>query len=174
MSRIVVLPKDIERRLDTLAILDRETNGALLYRQRDDYCVVESLFMTGDGTERHVQSEPRRVEVVNGFLRAYPDYKYVEFHTHTRETIRKHGEYYAKHFSREDRKVIREQLRHDREFIAMLVTPETKLLSGVDNPSLVVDERYLDRSRYINIILRKIAEGKGYKLNRLETVAVRK
>ena len=52
----------------------------------------------------------------------------------------------------------------------MLVTPETKLISGIDNPYLTRTRHYPEyaqRKRAIDIALDRIAENRGYALNGL-------
>src|SRR3989339_1491985 len=102
MGRKVLLPREIDRRLDNLTELVEEVDGILLYRRQGDYCPIEALFMTGVGSAGHVQAQPDRMEVANDFFRRNPDYQFVKFHTHSKETIDKFGDYYAKHFSQGD------------------------------------------------------------------------
>ena len=142
----------------------------LLYRPDGDYCPIEGFFMTGVGSEGHVQAEPERIEVANEFFRKNPDYKLVKFHTHSVGTIERFGSYYARHFSKGDIKGIQEHLRHDRDFIAMLVTPETKLLSGIDNPELLVvndSSGYGKKRKAISQSLKVIAGNLGYDISTL-------
>jgi hypothetical protein len=171
MTRKVLLPRDINGRLYRLTELVEEVNGILLYRRQNESCPLEALFMTGTGSEGHVQAQPDRIEVTNEFFRRNPDYQFVKFHTHSKGTIRTYGKYYAKHFSQGDLSEIKEQLRDDSEFMALLVTPETKLLCGMDNPELrVVDDfpGYRTASPTISGQLRSIARELGYYLNRFE------
>ena len=170
MTRKIILPEEVNGKLDNLAGLVEEVNGILLYRRRNDSCPVEGLFMTGVGSAGHVQASPERIEMSNEFFRRNPDYQFVKLHTHSKGTIRKFGDYYARHFSQGDIDGIKEQLRHDEDFIAMLVTPEVKLLSGIDNPTLnVVGDfpGYKSRRDFISQEFRTIAENLGYDLDRL-------
>ncbi|MFH1212035.1 MAG: hypothetical protein V1659_03850 [Candidatus Woesearchaeota archaeon] len=165
MARKVLLPKEIDARLDGLSGLIEEVDGILLYRRQGDYCPVEALFMTGVGSAGHVQAQPARIQVANEFFRQNPSYQFVKFHTHSKGTIDKFGQYYSRHFSRGDIDAIKEQLKHDRDFMAMLVTPEIKLLCGIDNPELSVVNGfsdYQDRSRVVSQSLEIIARNLGY------------
>lgn len=169
MTRIVLLPRNLESKLDNLTELVEEVNGILLYRPRVNECLLEAMFITGLGTEGHVISEQKRIELANQFFKKNPNYKFVRFHTHSKGTIKKYSSYFAKHFSQGDIDSIKEQLKLDRTFIAMLVTPERKLLSGIDNPHLEItpDSSYLqDRNNFISTALRKIAETKGYDISK--------
>ena len=121
MARKIILPEEINEKLDNLADLVEETNGILLYRRRGNSCPVEGLFMTGVGNAGHVQAYPERIKIANEFFKRNLKYQFVKFHTHSKGTIRRFGDYYSRHFSPEDINGIEEQLRHDREFIAMLV-----------------------------------------------------
>jgi hypothetical protein len=171
MARKVLLPREIDERLNNLTGLVEEVDGILLYRRQGDYCPIEALFMTGVGSAGHVQAQPDRMEVANEFFRRNPNYQYVRFHTHSKATIERFGDHYARHFSQGDIDGINEQLRDDRDFMAMLITPETKLLSGIDNPELRVvpdSESYKTRSQAINIQLNQIARHLGYDISGLQ------
>lgn len=171
MARKVLLPRELEGRLDNLTALTEEVDGILLYRRQNDYCPIEALFMTGVGSAGHVQAQPERMEVANEFFRRNPDYQFIKFHTHSKGTIDRFGQYYARHFSQGDIDGIKEQLRYDRDFMAMLVTPETKLLNGIANPELLVVNdfpRYQNRSQVVNQSLKVIAGNLGYDISRLQ------
>ena len=169
MARKVLLPKEIDRKLDRLIELtEDEVNGVLLYRRKNDYCPIEALFMTGVGSEGHVQSQPERMEIVNEFFRRNPDYQYIKFHTHSKGTIARFGDYYARNFSQGDLDGIKEQLKDYKEFMAMLVTPETKLLCGIDNPELLVADDfpgYRNRNQAVIQALNVAAGNLGYDLS---------
>lgn len=136
MSRIVLNPTDLGQRLNQLANLAPETNGVLIYKPRRDICPVSTLLMTGKGTEGHVVSDPKRRELINMMLSQDPELRFIKFHTHTSETARRFGKQYLRQFSQGDLDAYREQFKHDKEFIGMLVTPTTQLLCGLDNPQL--------------------------------------
>ena len=170
MARQVLLPRELESRWDNLTGLVQEVDGILLYRSQIDYCLLETLFVTGVGTEGHVQALPERIEIANEFFQRNPDYRFVKFHTHSKGTINKFGQYYANHFSQGDIDGIKNQLKEDRDFIALLITPETKLLSGIDNPQLVIVSNfsgYAQRSHTISDAIKLIARNKGYDISRL-------
>ncbi|MBU0958740.1 MAG: hypothetical protein KKB31_02215 [Nanoarchaeota archaeon] len=170
MVRKILLPKEMDEKLDNLAGLVEEVNGILLYKRMGDSCPVDGLFMTGVGNVGHVQASPERIEIANKFFRRNPGYQFIKLHTHSKGTIRRFGNYYARHFSQGDIDGIKEQLKHDRDFIAMLVTPEVKLLSGIDNPTLSVVEGfsgYQNRKSFVNQELKTIARNLGYNLGRL-------
>jgi len=171
MTRKVLLPREIDGRLDNLTGLVEEVDGILLYRRQGDYCPIEALFMTGVGSAGHVQAQPDRMEVANEFFERNPGYQFVKFHTHSKGTIERFGDYYARHFSQGDIDGIKEQLGYDRDFMAMLVTPETKLLSGIDNPELVVVNDfpgYQNRSQAVSQSLKVIAGKLGYDISRFQ------
>ena len=82
------------------------------------------------------------------------------FHTHTFATIQNHGEYYAEHFCTGDIQGYQEQLQHNPDFLAMVVTPVKKLLYGRDNPELVViadPKNFLQESAIIDLSVRIMA-----------------
>lgn len=156
MPRTIILPQSIEKRLDQLTSLKEETNGVLLYEKIDDLCFVDYLYVTGVGTEGQVWSDPSRVKIVDHFFKLNPKYQFIKFHTHTLGTIRSFGEQYAREFSEGDIETIKKQLSHDKEYMAMLVTPETKLISGMDNPQLRIVEQSERCERNHKIIEAKI------------------
>lgn len=147
MKRKIILPKVLSDRLDELAKLENETNGVLFYRNRgnqENECPCEGIYITNVGTEGHVQAPADKINLINQFLQRNPEYRFIKFHTHTIGTIRRYGQHYATNFSEGDIAGIKAQLKAEREFIALLITPERKLISGIDNPELVVAERVLE------------------------------
>ncbi|HTY44189.1 MAG TPA: hypothetical protein VMC80_03025, partial [Patescibacteria group bacterium] len=98
MKRTVVLPREIDRRLDNLTGLIEEVNGILLYRSAGEYCPIEQSFMLGVGSAGEVEPQRDRIEVANEFFRRNRDYKFVRFHTHSKGTIEKYGNYYSQNF----------------------------------------------------------------------------
>lgn len=170
MARRVLLPSEIEKRLNDLTGLMQEVNGILLYRRQKDDCPLEAVFMTGVGCEGDVQANPQRMVVANEFFRRNSDYQFVKFHTHSKGTIEKFGDYYARHFSQGDINGIKEQLKEDRNFMAMLITPKTKLLSGIDNPTLIMVDDFIGyhhRSQAVSQSLKVIAKNLGYDISGL-------
>lgn len=170
MARTVVLPREIEKRLDTLALLAEEVDGLLLYRQRGEYCPIDSLFLMGIGNEGHVSPQIDRVRVANEFFSRNPHYRCVSFHTHTAGTIRACGDYFARNFPKQDIDEFRRQIGFDANYIGMLATPETKLLYGADNPTLAVVQSlpgYRERSMAVSTALRRVAAELGCNLEML-------
>lgn len=168
MTRIVILPRELEHRLNNLTNLVEEVDGTLLYRRLEDYCLIDSIFMMGVGKEGHVQAQPERIKIANEFFKRNPDYRFVKFHTHSKGTIDKFGQYYATNFSAGDIDTFKDMLEDDKEFMAMLVTPTTKLLWGIDNPELVVVDdspRYRNRNQAVSEALRVIARNLGYDID---------
>lgn len=171
--RTVLLPQELNQQLDCLTLLVQEVKGVLFYRLQGDYCPLEYLLMTGVGTAGHVVSDPRRLKVVNEFFSRNTNYHCVEFHTHSAGTIDKYGRWYAQHFSEGDRRTIATKINEDSQYIHLLVTPETKLLCGVDNPQLQIVNGfsdYLQRKYVVDIAIQRIAQEKGYTFERLEAV----
>src|SRR3989344_3878293 len=175
MARKVLLPREIGQRLDNLTGLVQEVNGILPYRKQGETCPLEAMFISGVGSEGHVQSLPERMHVANEFFRRNPDYQYVKFHTHSRVTIARFGDYYATHFSSIDLKVIEGGLKENMEYMAMLVTSKTKLLSGFDNPQLVIVDDfpgYKEISEAIKQAMGIIAGNFGYDLSNLRATLI--
>ena len=170
MSRRIILAEELRNRLNQLTTVRQEVNGVLLYRQVGERCPIEGMYVTAIGTEGHVKASDEKVKIVNEFFNRNPDHRYVKFHTHTVETVKKYGDYYAKHFSSGDIEGIKEQLKADKEYIAMLVTPEKMLLSAIDNPNLEVVSNlreYTENNRKITEEFRKIIRDLGIEQERL-------
>ena len=171
MTRTVVLPQELSDRLDKLVMAKEEINGCLFYRRKQDFCPLEYLFATGIGTEGHVQSAPERIHVVNEFLNINPEYNFVKFHTHSTGTIKEYGDYYAMNFSQGDLAEFKSQFKDNPEYIALLATPKTKLLCGLDNPQLEIVsdfKGFTQRQVDLHDSLQKIAERLGYPLYALQ------
>lgn len=171
MSRKILLPADLDRRLQDLTALEEEVRGSLLCRYEGEHYLVDSLFVTGVGTSAaFVKPIRKRIEIVNAFLNRNPDYSVVEFHTHSIGTIRGLGQYWATNFSRQDIGTITENLRANKNYIHMLATPVTRILYGNDNPTLQIVNgfpNYATRSQAIGVALRKIATSLGYTFENL-------
>jgi hypothetical protein len=171
MTRTVLLQKHIDSRLQDLTGIVEEVNGILLYRNRSDYCPIETIFVTGVGDEGNVKSVPERMRIVNEFLRKNLDYNFVKFHTHSIGTIERFGKYYATNFSQLDIECIEDQIKQDRTHMALLITPETKILKGIDNPALeIVDSIPALQKRSDAIIesMKLIAKTLGYTIDGLK------
>lgn len=178
MSRTVILTRDDKIRLNNLTQIVQEVTGVLLYKERKDddkrvkkVCPVDYSFILGIGDAGHSELVPERIEILNKFLRVNYDYKYIRFHTHTKHTIKKYGEYYATHFSDADIGIYEEELKHNKDFMAMLVTPVKKVLWAPDNPKLMVLSCFHDHdlnSEAVECSLKRIASNQGYDLSRLE------
>lgn len=176
-ARKVLLPREISKKLTDLTRLVEEVNGILLYRRRGIYCFIDALFITGTGIAGHVDALLERVKIINEFFRVNSDYQFIKFHTHSKGTIEKFGQYFAKNFSREDINYIKKQLKHNRDYIEMLVTPEIKILSGIDNPELVVVNNhsgYKNKSQAVSQSLEIIAKDLGYNIDKLPATMKKK
>ena len=169
MVRKVLLAREFDRTLDELAELNEEVNGILLYRPQRHYCPVEAIFMTGKGNVGHVRAEQERMDIANEFFSGNPDYLFVKFHTHSKGTIKRFGDFHATHFSEGDIESYDEQLKTNPEFIGMVVTPRTKLLYAPDNPTLrIVNGFPSEANQSIRKELTDIARARGYDIRRLQ------
>ena len=151
MKRIVILPNEIADTLYRLTSLSDEFSGSLLYRQQGNLCLVETLFGTGSGNEGGVETDRREDEILNTFFREFPDYKSIDVHTHTEETVRTYGEKYSWNFSQGDATTMEAKLRENLDYMAMLVTPDTRILMGRDDPVLRVED-YRDFKMYEKLV----------------------
>lgn len=170
MVRTFVLPKSIEKKLDSLPYLsEAEVNGALLYRKHpNEICLIEAYSITGIGNNGHVETDPKRQKLIFSFLETDPSYRFIKFHTHSVGTVRTFGQYYAENFSDEDLNLYNERIRKDPEYVGMVITPKTKLLYGLGNPKLMIvttflgfKERNFSVNKSLDIIARRL--GISYK-----------
>ena len=170
MERIILLPKELEEKLDDLTRLKEKVNGDLFYRRQDKYCLVDGLFVTGVGSLRNVQSFPERTRIAEEFFKRNPEYSFAKFCTHSMGSIALFGSRYAQHFSASDIAGIRQLLRIDKDYIAVLVTPQTKLICGLDNPRLrIVTDMpgFQRRNEECHQSLNEIARELGYDISEL-------
>jgi hypothetical protein len=168
MSRSFQIPGWINGRLRGLTTIKDETNGVLFYTRNNNICKVSGMFITGIGTPGHVIAEPKRVLLVNELFKRKNDLKFVKFHTHTKETIKMFGNRYLRAFSSGDLDSYREQFKHDKEFVAMLITPEVGLMCGLDNPTMITvptSPELLEQENKIMRLLEYIKTEKGIELS---------
>ena len=66
-------------------------------------------------------------------------------------------------------KTIRENVKDNKDFLALLVTPSAKLLWGKDKPNLVIAQvsGYKRREKEICLELKGFAREMGYRVGRL-------
>lgn len=130
--KTILIPKHIVNNLNSFTDLAEEVMGDLVcqYFPNERLYVVGASFMTGAGSPGSVASDPERLRVLNEFYNQNRDYKRIEFHTHSKGTLRMFGDYYGSNFSQQDLTNINEGLRDNPEYIAMLITPYTKVIKG--------------------------------------------
>jgi hypothetical protein len=168
MARTVLLPRDIDEGLSELVLQEEEVQGVLLFVPDGNNCPVECLVITGIGTEDYVKPIAGRNEILNKFLKTNPDYRVIEFHTHSTGTIAKCGNYFAENFSQHDIKSMTAQMSCVPAYIAMLVTPKTYKLKSIDTVNLeVVDTppEYHARKEEVIGALDSIAKDMGYEID---------
>ena len=129
---IIYLPEKIEQELFQLTTLRQETSGVLLFQE--DYSAnryIAAVYKTGTGNESSVEGDSKKVLNFLRFCKENPEYGWMEFHTHTEETIRIFGPHYAKHFSEGDLKTIEENKRKfgQNDYDELLITPEWMVYS---------------------------------------------
>lgn len=166
--RKIILPWEVDNRLNNLTRLVEESAGILFYRQQGENCNVESIFMTGAGTAGKVEQIPKGIEVANIFLENNRSYKPIQFHTHSRGTLNMYGEAYAWNFSAQDISFIDEQLKQNPSYLALLATPKTKILRGNGDLRLGVSKDFVGdllRARITGGMLERISKNLGYSFN---------
>ena len=162
-DRRVLLPKTLDSRLKTLAGLEQETSGVLLYVPQNhgeilDYR-VDSLYMTGRGSRHEIEIDPDRQAIVDRFLLSHPDYKSIEWHTHVTGNAS---------LSTTDSHHYREELEKDPYFIGMIITKTKRTTikakgSGKLNTIIVpANQDFYTRERYVSDEFKKAAGELGY------------
>lgn len=169
MPRKVILPTEVSNNLDNLVNITEEVSGVLFYRPTADYCAVESMFILGVGLPNKVIDDEHRLKVTNTFFQQNPEYHYIKFHTHSKQTIYRYGEYFAENFSSQDLNEINKNIKLDKYFMAILVTPKIKLIMGYDSPLMFIGNypEYKELHNQIQQKLETIASNLGYELNPL-------
>lgn len=166
MRRAVILPTEIATTLDRLTYDKEEFTGVLLYREQSNICLIETLWGTHelDSPDRrcsNVRDDEKNREIINEFFRQFPEYRFIDVHTHTIETIRRNGWVYANNFSDGDIMTMEEKLRENPDYMALLVTPRTKILMGRDDPELRIEDyrNYRENERLVSEALKIIRNG---------------
>ena len=166
--RRISLPEELDRQLKTLAELQQESNGVLLYTSQGLDFRVDHLYMTNIGTAGHVQADPIRMEIINKFFERHPEYQLIKWHTHSRGT----GEYWFDKLSEGDIRSYNRQLEEDPEFIGMMVSPVKKIIvaRGKGEESTLVrvvptPHDFYDRRRRLETEIELAARELGYTFN---------
>ncbi len=167
MPRKVILPTDIANSLHETASIYNEIIGVALYRKEDDYCLIDTFSLTGVGDSFNASDDPARLAVLNRFLKLNPSYGFIHTHTHSKGTIRDYGEHVARGFSGRDMQEIEKNIAENRDYMAMLITPEGIALEGYDDPQLIVTD-FPHREKEVQDALKIIANEMGYKLSGIE------
>ncbi len=185
-TRRLVVPKVIGKNLHGLTSLLEETKGALIYPRGLTYTPLKTLpekdyvaymYITGTGPPLCVPGDIRRNMVVNTFLERNPDYRFVDFHTHSKGTIAKYGKYYLSNFSPGDEEAIRDSFKNNPDYRHLLVTPARfKLVGRNPHTGEVVGQRFTMENyrgfQSFNQIIReafaKIKKDLGYNLEPFE------
>jgi predicted transcriptional regulator len=165
MSRTLTIPQGQAKNLIALAKgYEEEAAGRLLYRQEGQNCIVDSGYITGSGTETSLTEDSEALEVVGEFLQRNPEWDQAPYHTHTQKTVDEHGECFAQNWSHRDMKNIERESRGDSDYMAVLATPETILVEGMDSPNINVlqDQASTRYNEPVNEALDKIADDLDY------------
>ena len=149
-DRRIVLPTEVDGRLKTLARLNQETSGVLLYKRLRSSpgldLRVDSLYMTGRGKKLEVGIDPDRKSIIDYFLEHHPEYGSIEWHAHVTGN---------RELSVSDRTHYTEELREDQYFLAMVITPNGRTTikskdSGVVRTNVVpTPNEFYPRERYL-------------------------
>ena len=169
IKRVVRIPQELsnklEGRLKKLVDLKEETNGVLLYVpiEGPDYidCRVDELYMTAVGTLGHVIADPVRMAIINEFFQRHPEYRFIKWHAHSKGT----GRYWHKRLSSGDMDSYREQLRHDPEFMGMMVSPSGRILVARGPAEMKVVPTWAgfeEKSRHLHEEILRAANSLGY------------
>lgn len=160
---IIQLPTDLSELLFAMANEQNEVNGVLFFRREGIYGPVDYLMLTGEGDISNTSPDEQRLDVAQTFLDNFPEYGFVQFHTHSSGTISQFPSV-ARSFSDGDRRSIEQILEKNPEYLHLLATPEVQIMYGqTDDVELInSSNEYLNRSANIDAVLRTIVEAKGY------------
>ncbi|HLC58351.1 MAG TPA: hypothetical protein VJI68_00670 [Candidatus Nanoarchaeia archaeon] len=132
------LPINFKKRLTNLTAAPKEVNGALIYLPLDGVDVVVASRILGGGTSDALTSaDPRMLSLANKFFEQNHTYGFVEFHTHTEETVRRHGIHYAFNLSDGDIETITRNYAGSKTYRHFLVTPNVLKLHKMEGNNVV-------------------------------------
>lgn len=136
MNRLYLQPKFTDR-LKKLTVLPNELNGVLLYQEIDGKDIVLCSQILGYGTDSSTTTNKYQIATINEFLRLNQRYGFVEFHTHTEQTVARYGEYYGCNLSSGDIKTIIGNYAGDEKYRHLLVTPSVFKLHAIERTNVV-------------------------------------
>lgn len=172
MTRQILLPTELEKRLSESTYFRDETIGIMPYQRhfegQDEICPLEGMFMTGVGTEDNVKARSERMKVARRFFKENKGHRCVNFHIHTQFGIDKHGPKYAIKFSKGDDRIYQRGIEKDPAFILMIVTPEAILTKGIDDLEVYIvpdNPEFQNRRLQFAEKIRDIARNLGYDLH---------
>lgn len=170
MSRVIIperrilLPQELDHRLKTLAGLEQETSGVLLYRSQEREqgleLMIDALYMTGRGTRLSVEKDSSRQDVIDRFILIHPDYGSIECHTHVTGNTE---------LSNTDLEYFKREIAQNPWFIGMIVTRNKyKLIAygkGEEKTSIQVVQTPSDfsqRGKYVGDEISKAVRRLGH------------
>lgn len=109
-GNVVVLSKNHYEQITLATEINNEVTGVLIGGEEiingDTYFTTNYVYVLGVGTAGSCLPEQRKIDVVNRIVKEMNEegkaYTMIQFHTHTKGTIEKYGEYYTDHFSSGD------------------------------------------------------------------------
>ena len=137
MNELYLLRR-FEKRLRKLTLLPAEINGCLIYLpiNNKDF-IVYSRILGSNSSDVNTEANPQRLYITQEFLKENPEYGFVEFHTHTKNTIKKYGEYHAKNLSANDIEAILKNYCSNDIYRHLLVTPQVLKLHKINGKSII-------------------------------------
>lgn len=128
--RIITIPEIYWDTCKSLVNRENESVGFMVYGKVDTGIVdvLNVYYMTYSESDNptNVEINPQKRALLDEFLQGQTDYGYIDFHTHTNETIRRHGDYYNRGMSEADADMISEGLSRDENYVhgCFLLYPE--------------------------------------------------
>jgi len=127
-DKLILVPQTLDDRLKELATLNQETTGVLLVRpvERSDLIrlYAASSYLTGRGERLEVTVDPVQQTIVDRFVREHPQYVQIPWHTHVTGNSR---------FSHSDLVHYREEISANKNFVALVITDEYRILTHRSN-----------------------------------------
>jgi len=128
VNRVLNIPFEYYDKALSLVGERNESAGFMIYKYGTDVSDLDVCYMkyrTGDSPE---VTELLQREELSDFVNSRRDmYNFIDFHTHTFDTVREFGSYYNYNFSEQDRSTIQDNFRVNPEYIHLLFTPQKVL-----------------------------------------------
>lgn len=172
VQRIINIPDSYWKSLNALVRQPNESAGFLIYDKENtpNFNNLNVVYFDYNQSDNSVFVQPdlEKWRRLNDLVSGQSTFGFIDFHTHTDETIRGYGEYYGNNISETDVGFITEILAKNSEYIHLVFTPfdvlkfsEETVMCERDIPIRVyqpnvgitlenLTDRYMDLEKYFN------------------------